>query len=281
MITVVLGCHSKPTLAQVLKAIERGDDAELECLLDRGTDPDAVGEITMPGQGTFARTALGAAISLRHDHAVELLLAHHARANQRGPGLMGSPGRLPLEIAAMSNDVAAIRALLAAGASPDGDSAGNESPAALAANFGQLDALDALLVAGAKVDGTGADGTGYPPLALAAEHLCVPCVKRLLAAGAQVDRRDVLGMTALNHVVAKENIELVDILLAAKADPMVASRAGWTPAFTAQYHGEAQVMDRFRKLGVTDFGMQPPPPLPPSGMGTIRVPVVEVKAAGQ
>jgi len=51
---------------------------------------------------------------------------------------------------------------------------------------------------------------------------------------------------------------------------MIASRAGWTPAFTAQYHGEEQVMDRFRKFGVTDFGMQPPPPLPPSGMGTTR-----------
>jgi hypothetical protein len=58
---------------------------------------------------------------------------------------------------------------------------------------------------------------------------------------------------------------------------MLANRAGWTPAFTAQYRGKHEIMERFRQRGVTDFGMQTPPSLPPSGLGTIRVPAIEVR----
>jgi hypothetical protein len=38
------------------------------------------------------------------------------------------------------------------------------------------------------------------------------CSLRLLAARAHGDRRDVLGMTALNHAVAKDSVEIVEIL---------------------------------------------------------------------
>jgi len=275
---VLAGC--KPPPSDVLAAIQARDNAELAELLDRGGDPNAVGSFQL-ASGTYGLTALTAAIQTDNAVALALLLGDHADPNLRDPSMMGSPGDLPLDTAARGNHVAAIYPLILHGARLDGDGGRDETPASLAANGGHVEALAALLAAGAKLEGTGEDGTGYPPLAMAAEAGCVACVQHLLAAGARVDHHDILGITPLHYAVIKNNLAIVDLLLAAKANPMAANRAGMTPATAAQYRDAAPIMERFRKLGVTDFGLQVPPAFPPSGMGTIRVPVVEVQAGGR
>ena len=77
----------------------------------------------------------------------------------------------------------------------------------------------------------------------------------------------------------KDLRDVVEYLLARGASPMVPNRAGWTPAFAAQYNGLMEVRALFEKAGVTDWNMQEPPKDPPSGWGTISIPVVEVKSA--
>lgn len=273
LLLVLAACTPKP--ADVLAAIQAGDAAELARVLDRGGSPDAVGEVRLEA-GTYALTALGAAVARGDAVALALLIAHHADANRRDPPLMGSPGRLPLASAAWRGDAAAAVALIAAGAQLDGDGSTDMTPASYAANSGHVDALAVLLAAGARRDGTGENGTSYPPLVTAAEARCLPCVRALLAAGAQVERRDVLGITALGYAAIKQDVAMVRALLDAHADPMAANRAGWTPAATAEANQAREIVELFRARGVTNFELQPPPALPPSGMGTVRVPVVEV-----
>lgn len=272
VLLVLVACTPKP--AAVIEAIAAADHAELARVLDRGASPDATGEIRL-ASGTYPTSALGAAIEKRDAVALALLLAHHADTSRRDPSLMGSEGRLPLARAAWGGDAAAVVALIAAGAQVDGDGTGM-SPASYAANSGHVEALAVLLAAGARREGNGENGTSYPPLVTAASGKCLACVRYLLFAGAQVDSRDILGITALGYAVVAADVAMVRALLDAHADPMAANRAGWTPAATAEARQQREIVELFRARGVTNFELQVPPALPPSGMGSVRVPVVEV-----
>lgn len=64
-------------------------------------------------------------------------------------------------------------------------------------------------------------------------------------------------MTALARATAEEDADSVHVLLAAGANPLVPSRAGWTPAFTAKYHDKQDLIDFYRDAGVTDWEMHP------------------------
>ena len=259
-VVLMFACHQRPGADKVLAAVKADDDIELAKLLDDGATANAHDE------SQFAPTYALSISSSRGDlRAVELLLAHRAEVDPWAES--------PLGFAARAGHVEIVRELVAAHARLEGGPKDSETPLALAANFGKLEAIDALLIAGANPDG----GSGYGPLGLATEAECVPCVKRLLSGGAHVNHSDTLGMTALHFAAIKENAELAKLLLDAKADPLVANRAGWTPAFTAQYHANPDVLAVFRAAGVSDFDMKPPPPLPPSGMGTVTVPVVTVQ----
>jgi ankyrin repeat protein len=265
--SLALAC--KPAPEELLAAVERHDGPAVVRLLDKGADANAAG-------GDRGRPALAIAADNGDVDIVKALLAHHADPGRVGARLLGMPGRTALQDAAYSGKTDVVLALLAGGAPIDDTPDSAETPLALAVDSEKLDTMDALIRGGAKVDGTAAEGFGYPPLVVAAGKGCVDCVRRLLAAHAQVDRRDGLGMTALCAATANEHLDVVRMLVAAGASPMAANRAGWTPAFTAQYHDRQDIVGIFRDAGITDFRLQPPPPLPPSGMGTVVVPAVTV-----
>jgi ankyrin repeat protein len=188
--------------------------------------------------------------------------------------VLDAPGALPIATAAYVGNAEVVRALIAAGARPDGDTdaaAYHESPLAIASEAGRIEALDALVAGGANVNGVANDGLGFPPIAVAADREHEECIRHLVAAHAQIDRRDLLGMTALANATLNGNVGIVRMLLAAGASPMAANRAGATPASIASDHGRLDLVAIFRGAGVTDFLLQPPPPLPPSGYSaTIR-----------
>jgi ankyrin repeat protein len=261
----------KPAPAEVKAALERGDAAAVDQLLADGADLRA--DELVDGSG---RRPLGAAIARGDLAMVRVLLARGADPRQADPGI-GGRGHTPLGAAAWTGRVEAARLLLAAGAPVD--EGGTEmTPLALAAERGHMDTVALLLTAGAAPD-PARDATGYPPVVVAAGggHLAV--VKRLIEAGAPVDRRDILGNTALFVASVHGRRDVADYLLSRGASPMVPNRAGWTPAFAATYNEQAAIRSLFEKAGVTDWGLQQPPADPPSGWGTISVPVVEVKAA--
>ena len=159
--------------------------------------------------------------------------------------------------AAMSADVAAVRALIAAGedvngAQGDGMTAlhwaarrgdadmarmliaaganvraitrlGNYTPLILASQGGHAAIIDALAAAGADVKTTTA--AGVTPLMLASASGQVEAVKTLIARGADVNTAEpTRGQTALMFATANRRVEVVRALIAAKADVNAATK---------------------------------------------------------
>jgi uncharacterized protein len=263
----------KPGPADLVGAVARGEPAEVEKLLARGADPNATGAIDPSGSRPLAT-----AVTTKNLRLLEVLLAHGADPNLANPGMGGGTGYTPLGLAAFNGQADATKLLLRAGARVESGES-QETPLALAAQAGDLATVDALLAAGAKVD-PAEEAVGYPPLVLAAEYGNLAVVRRLVEAGAVIDRRDNLGMTALLFASAKGQLEIARYLLAKGANPLAVNRAGFTPAFAARWNDQREIVALFEKAGVTDWEMKVPPKDPPSGMGTIRVPVIEVQGQG-
>jgi hypothetical protein len=76
-----------------------------------------------------------------------------------------------------------------------------------------------LLASMAKPDAV--DDEGYTPLLLAVANGNIPVVKRLLAAGADVNLASKIGESPLSRAVASQNQAIAGVLLGAKADPNV------------------------------------------------------------
>ena len=90
-------------------------------------------------------------------------------------------------------------------------------------------------------------------LAEAAVDGDVTAVRRLLGAGAPVNRRTPAGLTPLGLAAYRDgNGRAVRALLAAGADPNVAARDGTTPLIAAVHHGHRRIdrlLGRWRVAG--------------------------------
>ena len=138
-----------------------------------------------------------------------------------------------LHYAANHGAEACMRALLAAGAVADAEDIQGCTPLekCIGAYYreGSLDCARLLVAAGARVEPVDEE-VAAPLVCAATSRGCEAHLRLLVAAGADVNRRDFLGRTALHHAVEANNAEAVRILLAAGADPAVRdSDAGETP----------------------------------------------------
>ena len=70
----------------------------------------------------------------------------------------------------------------------------------------------------------------------------VPTVKSLLAAKVDVNATDVDGSTALHWAAQRDNLELVNVLLAAGANPKASTRYKITPMYFAAMNGNAAMI---------------------------------------
>jgi ankyrin repeat protein len=118
--------------------------------------------------------------------------------------------------------------------------------------------LAALLARGADPDATVVrwDGdSGWTPLMIASAQGHRAIVERLLGAGADVNRRNGEGRTALAWAAFYQRSAVVRVLLAAGGDPLAADRTKLSPQLLAQLSGDretielvvAAVRDRSRK----------------------------------
>ncbi len=123
--------------------------------------------------------------------------------------------------------------LLLAGTAP----ARGQSPVADAAKRRDVAALRALVAAGADVDRPRGDGA--TALHWASYWDDIDTVRWLLASGAAVDAANVLGVTPLWLAADNGSAAMVETLLAAGADPGAALPSGETPLMTASRTGSA------------------------------------------
>jgi ankyrin repeat protein len=142
-----------------------------------------------------------------------------------------------LNDALKARDVAQVRNLIAAGADIN-EKVQRDFPLNVAATFGPAEMVAILLDAGADIEKPGRDG--LQPLHNAVILGQKDIVALLLQKGALVDAKDKLGRTPLVNFAARagSNIEIPKMLLAAGADPNIASAKDDDSPSALQYAAE-------------------------------------------
>ncbi|MHB8800034.1 MAG: ankyrin repeat domain-containing protein [Thermoanaerobaculia bacterium] len=132
------------------------------------------------------------------------------------PATTGEPGGSVLETAVEGGHAEVVRALLAAGANPNGGGYTGRPLLAVAAEGQGADVVRALVAGGADVTRKGAGNA--TALHAAAEAGKLDNVEVLLAAGAKVTARTTHGWTALHSAVRRRDLPMVKRLIAAGSD---------------------------------------------------------------
>jgi ankyrin repeat protein/thiol-disulfide isomerase/thioredoxin len=144
-----------------------------------------------------------------------------------------------------------VKALLRDGAKVDARDDSFRTPLILAASTGNVAIVQALLKAGADVNAQ--EGVnGDSALMYAAVWGNMPLVRILLDAKAQANLKDTVGCTALHLAARDGNIETMELLLAAGADPSAQdSRFLGTPLHHAAVGGQPDAVRFLLKHGCT------------------------------
>lgn len=216
-------------------------------LIDHGADVNA--------RSKMGRTPLWiAAATDGASGTVRLLLDHGAKLAVRDE--MQST---PLLAATAANDESTIRLLLDEGAGVNDHDVTGLTPLMNASMNGNLKAVEWLLARAADVNAVsaqemnprvknGAPATGmFTPLLLAAAYSGPEVVKALLDAGADIDARDVRGMTPLMLAIATDHADIrtIRLLLERDADAIIRDRDGLTAADWARRYSNEAVLREF------------------------------------
>jgi len=237
-----------PSPAELDRAIESGNAAQLKRLLERGADVNVTlhGGSTTPlieaarrgqvevvrallsaGADPLATTllegdALSAAVRAGSDDALALLIEAARRAGAR----KGAYRRAVVD-AAQAGRAEALRLLLAAGADPDrGDDATGRTPLHIAAATGKAGVVAQLIRAGARPDAP--DHRGLPALIEATQNGHAEVVRVLLKHGARSKLQE-----GLSEACGAGHLEVAKLLIAAGADVNGTAFNGSTPLMSA------------------------------------------------
>ncbi|CAI5526990.1 unnamed protein product [Closterium sp. Naga37s-1] len=226
----------------LLWACGHGKVAAAGVLLTRGANPDTPTEDGVTSLLTATAAGETEIVKLLLKTSLFPLLPFTAAAPSSPLPCVTST--TPLIIAADAGNTPAVSALLAAGADADRrDEEGMTAlDAAAAANRGPPLPTNAAAAAAATAAASSTNGaataaapssplpcvTSTTPLIIAADAGNTPAVSALLAAGADADRRDEEGMTALDAAAAAGNKEVVGLLLPVTQRPADVAEGDWT-----------------------------------------------------
>lgn len=152
--------------------------------------------------------------------------------------------------AAEAGDVAAVRALLKAGADANAPQADGTTPLHWAAYRDDTEAAELLIGAGADVNAR--NRYGVPPLALACENRNGPLARSLLHAGADANAALPGGETVLMVAARSGSLEAVQALLAEGAAADATERNDQTALMWAAAEGHREVVQALIEAGA-DF----------------------------
>ena len=193
-------------------------------------------------------TALHYASQFNQQATVRRLVGAGAKTN-----LQDKWKQTPLIMAASNRDIGCFRELVHKSplemATPHGGTALH-----YASGYGLMTLLQELIAAGADVNSTARRG-GQTPLMAACDEWPHPyIVAPLVRAGAEINRRDVDGKTALHHAVNPlMSLALVEVLLEHGADPTLADKHGVTCIRAARSLGFEDVALKMEaKAGVSE-----------------------------
>jgi ankyrin repeat protein len=153
---------------------------------------------------------------------------------------------MDLADAAAVDDVAAVASLLAEDVDVDARTADGFTPLHLAAFFDAPYTAALLIRSGADVDAVAESPTRVAPLHSGVAGRSTPVVLALLAAGASTDVVQQGGFTALMAAAQHGDDQLVDLLLAAGADPARLTSDGRSAADLAEAAGWGELAGRLR-----------------------------------
>ncbi|MGH8199479.1 MAG: quinoprotein dehydrogenase-associated putative ABC transporter substrate-binding protein [Steroidobacteraceae bacterium] len=239
--------ESKPThwtvsRAQVNEWLANGSDINQELsdavvsndidragyLIGKGADVNKLDNLGTPPLETAARAGC--------IEMMQLLIDHRARVDG-----LDSDKQTALMGAAMRNQAAAIKFLVAHGANVEHGGPPGYTPLSVAVEEGQLDAAYALIQAGAKVNIPASEHKLTPLMIIASElppqsrdvkvlqdHGPIEVARALLARKAKVDAEDADGVTALMIAAARDNSQMIGLLIQSGANPGLKSTAGQT-----------------------------------------------------
>jgi ankyrin repeat protein len=248
--------------------------AKVRLLIERGAD---VKKATPRG-----RTALVlAALSDRSADIVKLLVASGADVKAVDAFKVTA-----LTAAAVGNDLDTIRVLVDAGLDVNATDFFGATPLMYSAGHGNLEAVRLFLAKGANVNVVSNDGSfqkvkagtialgNFTALHNAAPYGSATLVNVLLDAGANVNVRDVRGMTPLMLAAATDHrgAGVVQALIAKGADVNIKSVAGETALDWARKTGSAATIDSLVKAGASAAAV-PPVTLPPFAPADVRTSV--------
>ncbi len=260
--------HAETTL---LEALEAGDSAAAQKLLDAGADPKARG---LDGTTTVMWAAYhgdaellarlvkgGVDVNLTNEYGahalseaavrgstpiIETLLRAGADANRRS-----AEGETPLMVVARTGNVASAKLLVAAGADVNAvEEWGGQSALMWAAAQSQPEMVQFLLASGADPDARGfarewqrrilteprpkdMNRGGFTPLLYAAREGCIECARRLVEGGADIDLPDPERVTPLGLAINNLHFDLAAYLIEAGADVDKWDLFGRTPLYQA------------------------------------------------
>jgi Ankyrin repeats (3 copies)/Ankyrin repeats (many copies) len=216
-----------PDAERLRHAASCGDLATVTRLLREGLSPDAAE--SKPG-AREGQTAMHFAAEQDRTGVIDFLVASRANVNARAAG-----GTSPLHLASSRGRLAAVKALLRHGADPNAvDERG--TPLLRALLQGSADIATVLLDQGADPN-VRSPADGYTALmAVSGVMIVYPerenLIRRLIAAGADVNAGDTYGNTALHGVARRGSfdkpIETAKALIAAGADVTLRNKEGRT-----------------------------------------------------